>query len=1418
MVNFLADFRYCYPVEYTWKREFGLEVRHKKLTEGAVPSIQKHEKSRPTRAEYYMGPQTRSSEPTSAPSKSVSTNNSTVTTPCISGPITVPSRSPYHTRTRVTSSDFMMGRRGGGSPGSYGLRRRGSEPVSGIELMMECYDDALTPSQVIASKRARDEYRKAIRMIEAAKAGKLIGPEGQTLPTEPQAVKVVNDTGCSPDIIIVGETPPSHTKARKRLQISPVSSPTTPAAPPPPPPPPISLSAQLPPPPSLQHVGPALPQTQTRPQMLAANSHLVGPVIPAGAIPQQVFRFVNYGQTAGANVPQNNQWVLRPIMPVMPQQVQKGPLPPVQQASPPASAQMPCIVSGTSGLGIKRPPDMPDSPSPPAKRQRKRTHTETDGSGNWVPLDEYYYGKMEGDPTYSEEKGEHRFKCWVCTKMLYNNIKAMMHLQGHIDSEKQQTLDLSDLTQCRHCYKQFDTPFEMQTHIEKVHMNNVNVLMCRICEKDHETRSALTTHMRQNHCACEMPYVCQLCNFRSSMYSDVVDHFKKKHDSSDNLLCLYCLRVFRVKFVSQGWGQTQVYYHHLLRHQSKTNNRKCTFCKLSFFSPQDLKTHRKMHHLPNQKGIIGANAKYSATDLVMIKVPESGLQPKKSSMLKSLNAPAVSKVTEHRGLRMPPQISTVYCFECKMLMSTPDHYKKYIQCSMCRFATSCSFAYAAHMMSFHSGQSTSVADNVPWERFLQSPLFCACGFASRYGNKIANHLVFCSKRTCSVVKPEILALDKQSEEEQKDPRHKPDASILDVLGLVKKQCISSSSSSSSEGEEPANREDIAEEQQDRDAVNVKIRTIRRQRRDPGRNGFGPASSKGPQVKEQMMLFPAEQDSDITNSDSVSHQEQHGESSVSIPGQDQLQQPNASSKTTDNREVCCSPQRVDHKDEPTACKSSPGGIEEEEVLTSRKCDGDDPATEISSETLSVAGKSGRGSHVEDSIEDDHGEGTTRDGDVKGEASDEEIKWDESDDEVSILSDAHEVGSKTDDQKLKQGNSDAEPLLQTPQTDDEDIDFVQEQNSNSSDNAELQPEVQDGSKAMEGECSELSMGDSSQEEESCEKDDEQSFLETVANQDGQNTAKDQGMMDQTEMKIEEVDSYSHQSQHETEHFQEKLSATEKSPCTEDTSDQEKPCTTDNQSKKSHWEDKETDISQEGGSLSGLADEASSLEDVPLASGKAEEEEGDQKENISLEELQGSHWSENVVETVKSHDTSKDCGDRVEEAKPSDNTQDNQPTSVYRLDTKEESSELDKSRILEAEEASKERSSETQSYPHCESHHTHERHFSRESDGRERSHDRWRDHQSMHADRRDRDRDTGGNYGRDRYDRDRSYDRQQYPDWQRDRHYDQRYDSHRGRNHYQHGGYQHRDRNHDHNRYRGHGNQGRHSYQDHSHRRYY
>ena len=62
--------------------------------------------------------------------------------------------------------------------------------------------------------------------------------------------------------------------------------------------------------------------------------------------------------------------------------------------------------------------------------------------------------------------------------------------------------------------------------------------------------------------------------------------------------------------------------------------------------------------------------------------------------------------------------------------------RKYILCSMCRFATSCSFAYAAHMMGFHSGQVSALSQSVPWERPMAAPLYCLCGFSSKWGNRI----------------------------------------------------------------------------------------------------------------------------------------------------------------------------------------------------------------------------------------------------------------------------------------------------------------------------------------------------------------------------------------------------------------------------------------------------------------------------------------------------------------------------------------------------------------------------------------------------------------------------------------------------------------------------------------------------------
>jgi len=83
--------------------------------------------------------------------------------------------------------------------------------------------------------------------------------------------------------------------------------------------------------------------------------------------------------------------------------------------------------------------------------------------------------------------------------MLYNNVKAMMHIQGHIDSSKQQNIDLSDLTQCKHCYKQFDTPFEMQTHVDKVCKQLIDLLhqtVNKTLSLTFHIDSLLTSHLK----------------------------------------------------------------------------------------------------------------------------------------------------------------------------------------------------------------------------------------------------------------------------------------------------------------------------------------------------------------------------------------------------------------------------------------------------------------------------------------------------------------------------------------------------------------------------------------------------------------------------------------------------------------------------------------------------------------------------------------------------------------------------------------------------------------------------------------------------------------------------------------------------------------------------------------------------------
>ncbi|VDM34710.1 unnamed protein product [Hydatigera taeniaeformis] len=267
-----------------------------------------------------------------------------------------------------------------------------------------------------------------------------------------------------------------------------------------------------------------------------------------------------------------------------------------------------------------------------------RKTNDRDSSVECIPIDEYYYGRQEGSSTYVEEKAEFRFKCAVCQRMFYSNVKLMYHIMGHVDESIQVLLGFP-LYQCRICNRALANAFCLRAHLEKDHGGSTVVetakvdgsegtgsqfaatgFSCRICGKEAASDLALAHHLQSTHRQREMPYVCRICLFRSSLYEDLLDHFKKAHGGSNHLLCTYCLRIFtpsdaRVPGISlmsptsggssggvstaglgAGVGQTQVYLQHLRMHQVQHQLRRCPACRLNFTNKSDYQVHRRLDH------------------------------------------------------------------------------------------------------------------------------------------------------------------------------------------------------------------------------------------------------------------------------------------------------------------------------------------------------------------------------------------------------------------------------------------------------------------------------------------------------------------------------------------------------------------------------------------------------------------------------------------------------------------------------------------------------------------------------------------------------------------------------------------------------------------------------------------------------
>nr|XP_037278975.1 uncharacterized protein LOC119172092 isoform X1 [Rhipicephalus microplus]XP_037278977.1 uncharacterized protein LOC119172092 isoform X1 [Rhipicephalus microplus]XP_037278978.1 uncharacterized protein LOC119172092 isoform X1 [Rhipicephalus microplus]XP_037278979.1 uncharacterized protein LOC119172092 isoform X1 [Rhipicephalus microplus] len=382
---------------------------------------------------------------------------------------------------------------------------------------------------------------------------------------------------------------------------------------------------------------------------------------------------------------------------------------------------------------------------------------EKNGAPNCVILDEYYYARKKPCPADNqlvETRGDFCFKCPICKKLITNNIKTQQHITNHIEGSRQRNPDLTDLTICKYCFKEFETPYSMQCHAEAAHLKPDGIV-CKICSQEFDLVSSLIDHMKLYHNPSEMPYSCQLCGFRSSFHHDVVSHFHEDHTGTNALLCRFCLRVYIVKFSNNCASiGVQNFYCHLFKHLARTSARRCPICCLVFLSPVDMKAHREKEHVSmlNETGVEAVKT----TDTSPILVPEPHMKPRRTALNSTisptnhLNSSSCQPRFSMPAVHLDPQALNHACIECHKPIDE-DHFNRCVRCGECKYTTNCTKVFADHMICRHS---SAVKNRVPLWRLappaLRRPGTCPCGFQSSDGNTLISHLVSCNQMTAAV--------------------------------------------------------------------------------------------------------------------------------------------------------------------------------------------------------------------------------------------------------------------------------------------------------------------------------------------------------------------------------------------------------------------------------------------------------------------------------------------------------------------------------------------------------------------------------------------------------------------------------------------------------------------------------------------
>ncbi|XP_074422627.1 pogo transposable element with ZNF domain isoform X2 [Larus michahellis] len=421
--------------------------------------------------------------------------------------------------------------------------------------------------------------------------------------------------------------------------------------------------------------------------------------------------------------------------------------PNIQSAKPPSPEKTTAVASPPSSTPIP-------ALSPPAKAPEPSENVVDSSQSKLIMLvDDFYYGRDGGKVSQllNFPKVPTSFRCPHCTKRLKNNIRFMNHMKHHVELD-QQNGEVDVHTICQHCYRQFSTPFQLQCHLENVHSPYESTTKCKICEWAFESEPMFLQHMKDTHKPGEMPYVCQVCQYRSSLYSEVDSHFRMIHEDTRHLLCPYCLKVFK---------NGNAFQQHFMRHQKSVYH--CNKCRLQFIFAKDKIEHKLQHHKtfrkpkqleglkPGTKVTIRASRGQPRTVPISSNDMPQGPGQETAPLSSSTDPqpiflyPPVQRNVQKRAVKKMSVLGRQTCLECSFeIPDFPNHFPTYVHCSLCRYSTCCSRAYANHMINNH----------VPRKSPKYLALFknyTACGvklscssclFVTSEGDAMAKHLVF----------------------------------------------------------------------------------------------------------------------------------------------------------------------------------------------------------------------------------------------------------------------------------------------------------------------------------------------------------------------------------------------------------------------------------------------------------------------------------------------------------------------------------------------------------------------------------------------------------------------------------------------------------------------------------------------------